>query len=102
MFFLLYGKDFKRLLCVDSCKGKSSLVPLKATPAGNPTPLANATIEIPPVITVDLIRTVSTIPVIVLNRFIFLQFVHEPQLRQGNMPQSQKTCVIDMIVLAVQ
>ena len=51
---------------------RSRLVPLKAIPTGNPTPLANAAIEIPPVITVDVIRPVSTIPVIVLNRFIFL------------------------------
>ena len=51
---------------------RSRLVPLKAIPTGNPTPLANAEIEIPPVITVDVIRPVSTIPVIVLNRFIFL------------------------------
>ena len=50
---------------------RSSLVPLKAIPAGNPTPLANAAIEIPPVITVDGIRPVSTIPVIVLNHFMF-------------------------------
>ena len=50
---------------------RSRLVPLKAIPTGNPTPLANAAIEIPPVITVDVIRPVSTIPVIVLNRFIF-------------------------------
>ena len=47
------------------------LVPLKAMPKGNPTLLVNAMIEIPPVITVDVIRSVSTIPVIVLNRFIF-------------------------------
>ena len=51
---------------------RSRLVPLKAVPTGNPTPLANAVIEIPPVITVDVIKPVSTIPVIVLNRFIFL------------------------------
>ena len=51
---------------------RSRLVPLKAIQTGNPTPLANAAIEIPPVITVDVIRPVSTIPVIVLNRFIFL------------------------------
>ena len=50
---------------------RSRLVPLKAIPTGNPTPLANAAIDIPPVITVDVIRPVSTIPVIVLNRFIF-------------------------------
>ena len=50
----------------------SRLVPLKAMPTGRPTPLANAAVEIPPVITVDVIRPVSTMPVIVLNHFIFL------------------------------
>ena len=50
---------------------RSRLVPLKAIPTGNPTPLANAAIDIPPVITVDLINPVYTIPVIVINRFIF-------------------------------
>ena len=51
---------------------KSRLVPLRAIPTGNATRLVNAAIDIPPVITVDVIRLVSTIPVIVLNRFIFL------------------------------
>ena len=51
---------------------RSRLVPLKAMPADIPTLVGNAAIEIPPVITVDVIRPVSTIPVIVLNRFIFL------------------------------
>ena len=41
-------------------------------PTGRPTLLANAAIEIPPVITVDVLRPVSTMPVIVINRFIFL------------------------------
>ena len=50
----------------------SRLVPLKAIPTGNRTPLANAAILIPPVITVDVVRPVSTIPMIVLNRFVFL------------------------------
>ena len=35
---------------------RSRLVPLKAIPASNPMPLPNAAIEIPPVITVDVIR----------------------------------------------
>ena len=48
------------------------LVPLKAMPTGRPTPLANSAIEIPPVITVDIIKHVSTMSVIVLNHFIFL------------------------------
>ena len=51
---------------------KTRLVPLMAIPTGNPTPLANASIDIPPVITVDVIRPASTISVIVLNHFIFL------------------------------
>ena len=50
---------------------RSGLVPLKAIPTGNPKPLSNDEMLIPPVITVDVIRPVSTIPVIVLNRFIF-------------------------------
>ena len=51
---------------------RSRLAQLKAIPTGNPTPLTNAAIEIPAVITVDVIRLVSRIPVIILNRFIFL------------------------------
>ena len=51
---------------------RSKLVQLKAIPMGNTTPLANAAIGIPPVITVDKIKTVSTIPVTVLNHFILL------------------------------
>ena len=51
---------------------RSRLVQLKAIPTVNPMPLANAEIDISPVITVDVITPVSTIPVIVFNRFIFL------------------------------
>ena len=58
---------------------RSKLVPLKAIATGNPTPLANAAIDIPSVITVDVIRPVSTIPVIVLNVSLFWHFVHELQ-----------------------
>ena len=50
---------------------KSRLVLLKAIQTGNPTPFANAAIYIPPVITFDVIRPYSTIPVIILNRIIF-------------------------------
>ena len=70
--FLLYREDFKRHSCDGSCKRKNRLVPLKAIPTGNPTPLANAEMFTLPVITVDIIRTFPTIPVLVLNRFIFL------------------------------
>ena len=40
---------------------RSRLVPLKAIPTGKATPLANVAIEIPPVITVDVIRPVSCV-----------------------------------------
>ena len=50
---------------------KSRLVLLKAIQTGNPTPFANAAIYIPPVITFDVIRPYSTIPVIILNRIFF-------------------------------
>ena len=72
MFFLLYSEGFKRLRVMEVARERSRLVPLKAMPTGNPTPLANAAMLIPPVITVDVIRPVSTIPVIILNHFIFL------------------------------
>ena len=62
-------KDF-RVIAV--AREKSRLVLLKAIPTGNPTPLANPAMLIPPVITVDVIRLVSTIPVVVLNCFSFL------------------------------
>ena len=51
---------------------ESRLAPLKAITTGRPTPLANAAIEIPPVIIVYVIRPVSRIHVTILNRFIFL------------------------------
>ena len=62
-------KDFREMAVA---RERIRLVPLKTIPTGNPTPLANAAIKIPPVITVDVITPVPTIPVIVLNRFIFL------------------------------
>ena len=40
---------------------RSWLVLPKASLTGRPTPLENAAIEIPPVVTVDIIRPVSTI-----------------------------------------
>ena len=82
-------------------KERSRLVPLKAAPTGRPTPLENATIEIPSVIIVDVIRSSSTIPVIVLNRFIFWQSLHEPQFHQEKMLQFQLIFSIDMFVVLV-
>ena len=51
---------------------RSRLVPLKAIPTGNATPLPNDAIDIPPVVIVYVIRSVPTILMIVLNRFILL------------------------------
>ena len=48
---------------------KSRLVSLTAIPAARPALLANAVIETLPFITVDVIRPVSTILVIVLSHF---------------------------------
>ena len=59
---------------------RSRLVRLKAIPTGNPTPLANAAIEIPPVITLDVIR---------------------PQFHEEKMPQSQTIFLIDMSLVLV-
>ena len=72
MLFLLYGEDFKYFRVMAVARERSRLILLKAIPRGNPTPLENAVIDISPVITIDVIRAVSTIPVIVLNHFIFL------------------------------
>ena len=71
VFFLLYGKGFKIFSCDDCCRERSRAVPLKTMATGQPTSLANAAVEIPPVITVDVIRPVSTMPVIVLNHLNF-------------------------------
>ena len=68
-FIVKILKDFR---VITVARGRSKLIVLKAIPTRNPAPLANAVIEIPPVITVDVIRPVYTILVIVLNRFIFL------------------------------
>ena len=62
-------KDFRVMTIA---RERSRLVLLKATPTGRSTPLANAAIEIPPVIAVNVIRPVSTMSVIVLNHFISL------------------------------
>ena len=61
---------------------RSRLVPLKAMPTDTLTPLANATIEIPPVITTDVIKPVSTMPAIALNRIFFWQSVQELEFHQ--------------------
>ena len=64
-------KDFHVMA---AARERSRLVSPKAMPTGGPTQLPNTAIEIPPVITVDVIRPVSMIPAIVLYRFIFVNF----------------------------
>ena len=64
-------KVLKDLRVMTVARERNRLVPLKAMPMGRSTPLANSAIEILPVINFDVIRPVSTMPVIVLNHFIF-------------------------------
>ena len=48
--------------------------PPKAAPTGRSVPLANAEIEAPPAITAEVIKPVSTMPMIVFNRFFFFAY----------------------------
>ena len=84
---------------------RSRLVQLKAIPTANPMPLANAEIDISPVITVDVMRPVSTIPVIVFNRFIFLAISSRTSVSVRKYASyeniSQTICLIDMFVVLV-
>ena len=75
-------------LVMQVTREEARLVTSKAMTTCNPTPLANAVVEIPPLITADVIRLVSTIPVIVLNRFFFF-FLHSAHKLQFH----QKICL---------
>ena len=68
VLFQLYKKYF---CTIAFAREKSKLVSLNAIITGKSKPFANVAIETPPVITVDVIRPVFTMLVIVLNRFIF-------------------------------
>ena len=70
-FYCFTVKVLKDFHVMTVARERSRPVPLKVMPTGRPTPLANAAIENPPVMTVDVIRPVSTMPMTVLNRFIF-------------------------------
>ena len=48
-------EDFRMAVVITE---RNRLAPPKAIPAGNPTPFANAAIDIPPVIAVNVIRSV--------------------------------------------
>ena len=68
-------------------------------PTGRPMLLANAGIEVSPVISDDVIRPASTIPMILLNRFFFLPAVCGPQFHQEKMSRFQLIFLIDMFVV---
>ena len=53
-------KDFRVMTITGE---RRRLVPLKTMATGRPTPLGNAAIETPLLITVDVVRPVSTMPV---------------------------------------
>ena len=82
---------------------QQSLVPLILIPTDRVAPLANTAIENPPVIIVDVIRTVSITLVIVLNCFIFLATFNELQSHQAKMPKFQlifsSNLFVDLAVL---
>ena len=80
---------------------RSRLVPHKAMPTGRPTPLANAAIEIPPVITVDEIRPASTMHVIVLNRFNFLTIHSRTLISSSKYASISINFLRDMFVVLV-
>ena len=74
--------------------------PPKAAPTGRPTPLANAGIEVPSVIADDVIRPVSTIPMILLNRFFFFALLPASlNFYQEKMPHFRTICSVDMFVV---
>ena len=82
-FTVMILKDF----CVVTVSiEKSRLVPHNTIPTGKPSPLANAVIETTPVITVDVLRLVSTLLVDVLIRSSLLPAIHKLQFHQANMP----------------
>ena len=84
-----------------AARERISLVPLKAMSTGRRAQLANVVIEIPPVITVDVIEPVSTIPVIVLNRFIFLAILSRTSILSRKNASISVRFLSDMFVVLV-
>ena len=103
MFFFCFTVSVLEIfLVMQVTREEARLVTSKAMTTCNLTPLANAVVEIPPLITADVIRLVSTIPVIVLNRFcFFLHSAHELQFHQKNIPQFHSIYLINMLVVLV-
>ena len=78
---------------------RTTLSPPKAVPMSRPIPLANAGIEVPPVIADDVIRLVSMMFMIVLNCFFFLPAACVPLFHQEKMLQFQLIFLINMFVV---
>ena len=72
-----FGATIEALRCFSVAgviREKTRLTLLRAIPTGSPTPLASAAMDIPPVNTVYVIRLVSAMHKIVMDRLIFLAF----------------------------
>ena len=91
-------RDFR---VMNVARERSRLVPLKAIPTGRPKPLANAAIEIPPVIIVGVIRPMYTMPVIVLNRFIFLAIRSRTSISSSKYASISVNFLSDMFMVLV-
>ena len=98
-FIVSILKDFCVIIIA---REKTRLVPLNAVPTGRPTLLANGEIETPPLITVDSIRAVCTMLVILFNSFIFSSAVRKLQIHQANMHQFQLTFSNNMLMTFVE
>ena len=71
-FYCFLVNSWKDIRAIAVTREKSGLAPLNAIPISQPTPRSNIAMETSPLIAVDVIL-VSTMPVIVLDRFTFLQ-----------------------------
>ena len=86
-FYCFTVKILKDFCVMSVARERIKLVPLKVMATGKPTSLANAAIKIPPVITVDVIKTVSTMLVILLNHFIFFASLSRPSISLSRVGQ---------------
>ena len=96
-------KVLKVFRVVTVARERIRLVPLKAMPTSRPTPLENAAIKIPPVITADVIRSVSTMPVIVLNHlfFFFLAIRSRTSISSSKYASTSANFLSDMFMVLV-
>ena len=80
---------------------RSRLIPLRAIPTDRRRSLVNAAIKIPSVITIDVIRPVSTMSVIVLNCFIFLAIRSRTSVSSSKYVSTSVSFLSDMFVVLV-